>query len=229
MRFIWLPLCCVLAGVTQTQADTYRDKDEGFNPMNVMQGMPNPMNMFDSSNRDDYSRHRPPPPPPPRMAPGYPYPAPPGYAAPPVPRAPYYAVPNTQPPMQETPSSATFPPAQTEIGSSAEPAETPSYGMTPPAAGATQAPSPVMPEAEQPAYSFRPMTPPDQASANAPMTTEQPGAGNPASPPENSLEVPASGQTVITEPYPEQNTPMVNGQPAVFRPMGLGAESPPAQ
>ena len=227
MRFIWLPFCCILAGVTQAQADSYRDRDEGFNPMNVMQGMPNPMNMFDSSERDDYPRHRPPPPP--RMAPGYPYPVPPGYAAPPAPRGPYYAIPNTQPPLQEIPHSSAQPPAQMDVGSSSEPAEAPSYGMVPPPVDAGQAPSPVMPEAAQPAYSFRPMTPPDLPSANAPITAEQPGTGNPASSSEHFSEVPASGQTVITAPYPEQETPMVNGQPAIFRPMDLGADSPPTQ
>ena len=226
MRFLWLPFCCILAGATHAQADSYRDRDEGFNPMNMMQGMPNPMGMFDSSERDDYSRHRPPPPP--RMAPGYPYPAPPGYAAPPVPRAPYYATPNTQPTPQEIPQSSAPAPAQTDVGSS-RPAEAPSYGMAPPPADASQGPSPVMPEAAQPAYSFRPMTPPEQSPATAPMTAVQPGVDNPTPSSEHFPEVPASGQTVITPPYPEQETPMVNGQPAVFRPMGLGADSPPTQ
>ncbi len=33
----------------------------------------------------------------------------------------------------------------------------------------------------------------------------------------------------MTKPYAEQETPLVNGQPAVFRPMHLGIENPPSQ
>jgi len=226
MRFIWLPFCCILAGVTHAQADSYRDRDEGFNPMNVMQGMPNPINLFDSSDRDDRPRHRPPPP---RMAPGYPYPAPPGYAAPPT-RAPYYAAPNTQPPVQTPPQRPTQPPAQADVAPSHEPAMAAPYGAAPPPAGIRQGPSPVVSESAQPAYNFRPMTAPEQPPANAPMATEQPATGDPQpSAPGQFPDVPASGQTVITPPYPEQETPMVNGQPAVFRPMNLGVDNPPSE
>ena len=227
MRFIWLPFCCILVGVTHAQADSYRDKDEGFNPMNVMQGMPNPMNMFDSENRDDRLRHRPPPPPP-RMAPGYPYPAPPGYAPPP--RAPYYAAPNIQPPVQTPLQRPPQAPEQADVGPSPAPAAAAPYGAVPPPAGISQGPSPVMPESAQPAYSFRPMTAPEPDSVNDPVAAEQSVTANP--PPPTTWQfpkVPESGQTVITEPYPEQETPMVNGQPAIFRPMNQGVDNPPSE
>jgi hypothetical protein len=42
-------------------------------------------------------------------------------------------------------------------------------------------------------------------------------------------QIPPSGQTVVTPPYPEQETPMVNGRPAIFRPMDPGVDNPPAQ
>ncbi len=89
MRLSWLPICCILTGMTQAHADSYRDRDDGFNPLNVMQGMPNPMNMFDSSDRRRDERLRRPPPP--GVVPGYGYP---GYGLPaPAPMAPYYTAP----------------------------------------------------------------------------------------------------------------------------------------
>lgn len=212
MRPLWLPLCCVLAGITAAQADSYRDKDDGFNPMNLMQGMPNPMNMFDSSDnrRDDRPRR---PPPPPRGAP-YPYPAPPAYGMPHAPMPPYYSGPTIQP----LPQPAVQSDAQDLSTHHPEPAANPPYGSVPPPRNPAM-PS-ALPDTAQPAYSFRPMTPAQpQLPASA---TEQPPPVQPQAPA-------STGETVLSTPYSAQETPMVNGHPAVFRPMHLGVDDPPAQ
>ncbi|MGD8587904.1 MAG: hypothetical protein PVG22_03640 [Chromatiales bacterium] len=227
MRFIWLSFCCILAGVTHAQADSYRDRDDGFNPMNVMQGMPNPINMFDSSDRDEHPRR---PPPPPRVAPRYPYPAPPAYGMPPTPRAPYYAAPNTQPALQSAPQRPQQPPTQANVAPSPESAVAAPAGSVPPFPLNRQSPTPLLQDTAQPAYSFRPMTAPEQAASEAPMATDQTRPGNPsAAASAQHRSFPTNGQTVVTPPYQEQETPMVNGQPAVFRPMDLGGDQPPAR
>jgi hypothetical protein len=228
MRFIWFPFCFILVAVAHVQADSYRDRDDGFNPLNVMQGMPSPMGMFNSSDRDDRPRR---PPPPPRMAPRYPYPAPSAYGVPPVPRAPYHAAPHTQSTWQPVPQRSPQPPSQTNVSRPPEPAPSAPYQEVPSPTLDRQSPSPRSSQpSAQPAYSFRPMTPPEPPAAEAPTTAGQPVTGDaqPA-PPAQYRRAPASGQTVLTAPYPEQETPMVNGQPAIFRPMDLGVDNPSPQ
>jgi hypothetical protein len=62
------------------------------------------------------------------------------------------------------------------------------------------------------------------------MTADRPLSGNPpATPSVQHREFPANGQTIVAPPYQEQETPMVNGQPAIFRPMDLKVDQPPTQ
>jgi hypothetical protein len=229
MRLLWLPFCCILAGMTHAYADSYRDRDDGFDPLNVMQGMPNPMNMFDSSDRRWDERHRRPPPP--GVIPGYGYPTPPGYGlAPPVPMAPYYAVPPAQPALQAAPPSPVQPSDQAVISNHPEPTVVAPYGTMPPPVPETQTRSSATPEPTQPAYQFRPVTPLETAPAEhssveprqEPTTVEQHMS--------QQLQEPAeTGEMKLTAPYSAEETPLVNGQPAVFRPMHLGVETPPSQ
>lgn len=222
MRIFWHSLCLFLTAVTAVQADSYRhssDRDDGFNPMNMMQGMPSPMGMFDSSERRrDARRHRPPPP-----VPGY-YPY--GYE-----RAPAYGPPPVGQPPYGYPNRPAVAPRQSQTAPSAPPA--PSHSSSQPA---PQSPAAVQDGRDRSGdYSFRPMTPmqPEMDSAKpsagpaegaAPTGSWQGARQYTPTPPASTA--PGGG----TQPPATQASDevMVNGRPAVFRPMNLGAE-PPAQ
>jgi hypothetical protein len=223
MRLLWLPFCCLLAGAASAQADAYRDKDEGFNPLDVMQGMPNPMNMFDASERRRQDRFKRPPPP--RVPPGYPYPppAPPAYRVPPGPAVPYYsgrpAIPQQTPPSPAQSLERT--PDQGPPGSAASPQpDVRSQPRQPPAA-----------DTAQPAYRFRPMTPEESTPqpAMTPTDPEQTTRSTPVSPSKPSPRGSTATGTTLMPPYAEQEPPMINGKPAIFRPLDQGVEEPPTQ
>lgn len=223
-RIISYSLCLFLAAVTSVQADTYRhssDRDDGFNPMHVVQGMPNPMGMFDSSDRRRYERrHRPPPP-------GYPY----GYGRPPV-----YAPPLAGQPPYGYPSQPAVAPTHNQTVPNARP--TPSVPAAPRSTFAKPAPEkPAMAQDQQDRsenYSFRPMTPmqPDMETAapsantasGATPTSNWQGAVEPTPSP-NPNTATSSRRTLppVTE---KSDDVLVNGKPAVFRPMNLGVKTP---
>jgi hypothetical protein len=62
----------------------------------------------------------------------------------------------------------------------------------------------------------------------APLEANQQGSTSQSQQPspERAVELPAAGQTIITPPYSEHETPMINGQPAKFRPMNLNVNTP---
>ncbi|MEN8167232.1 MAG: hypothetical protein ABFR65_07110 [Pseudomonadota bacterium] len=227
-RIISHSLCLFLAAVTGVQADAYRyssDRDDGFNPMNVMQEMPNPMGMLDASDRRrDERRHRPPPPPP---VPAYPY----GYGRPPA-----YA----PPPAGQSPYGYPRQPAVAPTHNQTLPSDRP----TPPVPAAPRStfakPAPEKPAMAQDQqhrsenYSFRPMTPmqPDMETAaptanpasGATPTSNWPGTVEPTPPP--NPDTATSSRRTLPPVTEKSDDVMVNGKPAVFRPMNLGVESP---
>ncbi|MDJ0807647.1 MAG: hypothetical protein QNJ78_12535 [Gammaproteobacteria bacterium] len=173
------------------------------------------MNMFDSKDKHRRDRRRPPPPPyyaPPRPAfPGAVYQ--PGV---PVPYGPYPQQPRQT--LQSTaPQPAAPPPVQAPstapaIQSASQPAA--NQAMT-----ATQTPRQY---AEQPAgeYQFRPMPsmrPSPETETRSPYVSE-PSASAPA--PERQ---PTAQPSPKVQEY-SQEPAMINGKPAVFRPLHLGTE-----
>jgi len=213
MRALWVTLCSALIAVTYVQAEAYhpRDRDDSFNPLDVMREMPSPMKVFDSSDRrrHDRRRMRPPLHRPPRPGyPGAPYAYPP---VAPIPSAPHpqYAAPVTQ--SGAVSGQAVDPAPQTVVAPPARPGAEHARPVTPTASYAAE---------QAPGYSFRPMTPlPQDAGEPTPLTASPtPAAAIPtAQAPQPSIPVarPSSGS---------QESVMVNGKPAVFRPMHLGSE-----
>jgi len=186
-----------------------------------MREMPSTMNLFDSSDRYRRDRHRRRPLPHRPPAPGYPL-APP-YAYPPV-AAPYGAPPiypgqtNQHTQIQQS----VYPPSQTINVPETETTD----NLEQPGTSSVQSSPQNMPDEnhQQSGYSFRPLAAPPEKNQEAipSYTPDETQAGSytiqplldppPAPPPEA-----ASGNSDAPV--------MINGKPAVFRPMNLGVES----
>ncbi len=220
MRARWVALCCVFMAANNVQAEPYRswDRDDSFNPLDAMREMPNPMGVFDSADRRRSERrrmrppiHRPPPP-----LPGYPAP----YAYPPVVRPSPYGV-HPYSPAQSQPSAsgrqAVDSPAQENQNPPSNPMTEHQQSAAPSVPGVQQPATPY-PENQQSGYNFRPVAPPEQNAPEAAPLPETPAEPMPlerAQQPPSPAPAPPSGS---------QQTPMINGKPAVFRPMELGVE-----
>jgi hypothetical protein len=223
MRMLWLPFCCLLLAMSNGLADSDRDRDGGINPLNVMKGMPNPMNLFNSSDRRraDGPPRRPPPP---RFPPGHPYAPPAAYQRPIAPTAPFYP---GQPVRPMTPPAPQYLSPRGETITPQPPQATSPYSASPPGSVETSTRGREDTDPAQPAYRFRPMTPVESESATPPAAPyEQSIRREPnAAPPAEETAAPPPG----ISPAPRessQEVPMVNGQPAIFRPMHLGVEDP---
>ncbi|MEN8177026.1 MAG: hypothetical protein ABFS39_00210 [Pseudomonadota bacterium] len=219
MRAPWLALCCTLAAVNSVQAEPYysRDRDDGFNPIDVVWEMPSPMKVFDSSDRRRSERRR--------IRPPFhrpPMPAYPRYAYPPSRPVPYNYYPNypVQPMQNNAPRPGLPPPAHTPqpptatpiIESAEQPVTAPDPAAQPTSSYAKETP---------PGYNFRPMTPMQQdVEEIAPPSATHESPTGPDTAPQSSITPPRT-QNVSPESV------LINGKPAVFRPMHLGAESPP--
>lgn len=224
MRTLWVAICCTLTAVNNIQAESYRswDRDDGFNPMGMMREMPSPMNMFDSSDRrrDDYRMRRPPLYRPPFPGyPGMPY----GY---PPATVPYGHYPGH--PVQSTQSNAARqgdnPPNHT-----AQQPTVPSVDTVKQPAPPIQSPQPAMPydKEQQTGYSFRPMTPmqQDTEKIEAPfISTDK--SYPPDTAPQTWITPPTSPPATHSDTFDDSREPaLINGKPALFRPMHLGVET----
>ena len=201
-RQSWLSIGCIL---TLTACPLFAS-DLGNAPLLAGGGF-NPMGMMDDMFDSDDRRHRHRRPPPPYYAPGYRYPGPPVHSAPrPVPYQ--GAVPYGQAargtPQSAAPAAAYAPPPPP----GAAPAAAAPQRIYRPADGhRTQPPSP----ASASAY---PISPPSSIGSS-PSTSDHPVA--PHHSPEPAQEAASSSQTAGQQ-Y------MINGKPAVFRPLDLGTE-----
>lgn len=206
-RILWLAFCLLVTTGVATQANASRYRDDGFNPMNMMSDMPGPMNVFDSSDRRrDRRRHRPPPP---RPAPAFGYGGYPPYARPPVAPAPH-AYPRIQQGGRPQPGGSV--------------AGQPSPQTKPETAPVTKDVDAQQPRGQTPDYSFRPVLP---AAAPTPTTVPGTRAAREESRQVHSQPAP---NTRLLKPLPEKkpNEPiLVNGKPAIFRPMEPGSTNNP--
>lgn len=230
MRAFWVTLCAVTA-LTSVQAESYRskDRDDGFNPLGFMRDMPSPMNMFDArdDHHKDWRRRRPPFYPPPPPAPGYGAP----YAYPAAPWAPAnYAGHPYQPQQSPVPTQTSQPPRSIpQAAATSSPRENPQPVETP-----SREPQAVTPthESSDSGYSFRPLTPAPELKPPQEQDVDLPpfaSALKPA-PDAEAQQPPAAAEPIQRKEQPSgQDTEgevMVNGKPAVFRPMNMGTEPP---
>ncbi len=220
MRALWVTLCCALTAVNYVQAEAYRprDRDDGFNPLDVVKEMPSPMRMFGSSDRRRHDRHRMRPPlhrPPLPGYPGAPYAYPPAVPIPYGPQ-PYYPGPSIQ--SGAAAGQAVNAPPQSVETIPVRPDDTHAQPATPADPGMR----PSIPDAssQQSGYNFRPVTPlQPNAMETAPLPATPIEAASPAA------QAPLPPIPAPALPGDSEEPVMINGKPAVFRPLHLGSES----